>query len=432
VSGLADEASFEEYADNHSRRTEYEILNSLCGYSVGGCTVNEVQSKPLNNIRVIDLTHVLAGPYCTYQLGLLGAEVIKVESPQGDMIRGWGGTSQQIKLGLGTGFAAQNAGKKSIALDITRDSGREIVRTLVKNADVFVENYRPGTMLDNGLDYDSLKDVNPQLIYLSISAFGQNGPHGHRPGFDDVVQATSGFMSINQRGDGPIRTGGPVLDYSTGLHACSSVMAAILLRQQTGTGQRIDIAMQDVTMLLMNRHTSIAASTDDLVPPGSNHDAFLLGRYASLDGYVMLAGYFNNHQTGILEALGLSEYAQLSSKEKRSHAEEIEKEVKRVLLERTSAQWDEIFSREGVLGGGVRDLHEVLATGQPEARELLVEVNSAAGTYQVTTAGYRINNQVFKPQSKVPRHGEDSRTVLQDCGYSKADIDKLFADGTVL
>jgi len=393
--------------------------------------MNAAQDKPLNNICVVDLTHVLAGPYCTYQLGLLGAEVIKVESPQGDMTRRWGGTAEQVKMGLGTGFAAQNAGKKSIVVDITQESGRDVVRALVKNADVFVENYRPGTMAEHDLDYASLKAINPQLIYLSISAFGQNGPHGHRPGFDDVVQATSGFMSINQRGDGPIRTGGPVLDYSTGLHACSSVLAALLLRQQTGNGQQIDIAMQDVTMLLMNRHTSIAASTDELVPPGSNHDGFLLGRYTSKDGYVMLAGYFDTHQSGILEALGLHGYAHLTGKEKQSRAEEIETEVAGILSKRTSAQWDEIFSREGALGGAVRDLREVLETGQPEARELLVEVDSAAGTYQVTTAGYRINNRVFKPQSKVPKHGEDSHTVLSDCGYSNADIEKLFAIGVV-
>jgi crotonobetainyl-CoA:carnitine CoA-transferase CaiB-like acyl-CoA transferase len=237
-----------------------------------------VNHKPLSDFRVVDLTHVLAGPYCTYQLGLLGAEVIKVESPLGDMTRPWGGTDEQIGMGLGTGFVSQNSGKRSVVIDITTESGAEIVRNLAKTADIFVENYRPGTMQDHGLDYDRLKQDNPDIIYLSISAFGQNGPHGHRPGFDDVVQATSGFMSINVRGDGAIRTGGPVLDYATGMHATSSVLAAILLRQQSGEGQRIDVAMQDVTMLLMNRHTSIAASTGVPVPPGQNRDGPLLGR----------------------------------------------------------------------------------------------------------------------------------------------------------
>ena len=175
--------------------------------------------KPLDELKVIDLTHVLAGPYCTYQLSLLGADVIKVESPKGDMVRAWGGEQEQVKLGLCTGFVAQNAGKRSVVSDITTKRGSSLVRELIKQADIFVENYRPGTMADHGLDYQTLADESPQLIYVSISAFGQNGPHSHRPGFDDVIQATSGFMSINQRGDGPIRTGGPVLDYATGMHA---------------------------------------------------------------------------------------------------------------------------------------------------------------------------------------------------------------------
>jgi crotonobetainyl-CoA:carnitine CoA-transferase CaiB-like acyl-CoA transferase len=276
-----------------------------------------VNNKPLSGLRVIDLTHVLAGPYCTYQLSMLGAEVTKIESPRGDMIRSWGGTPEQIGLGLGTGFVAQNAGKRSVVIDITTERGSNLVRELSSGADIFVENYRPGTMQDHGLDYASLAAHNPGLIYLSISAFGQNGPLGHRPGFDDVIQATSGFMSINERGDGPIRTGGPVLDYATGMHATSAVLAAVLLRQQTGDGQRIDIAMQDVTMLLMNRHTSIAATTGTALPPGTNRDGPMLGRYMTKDGYVMLAGYRPSHQRSILKAIGLTKYASLSSAELR-------------------------------------------------------------------------------------------------------------------
>ena len=207
---------------------------------------------PLSGYRVIDMTHVLAGPYCGYQLGLLGAEVIKVESPRGDMVRYWGGSEDQLNLGLGFGFTAQNAGKRSICVDITRPEGADIVTELAASADIFLENYRPGALAGHGLDYASIKTRNPSIIYTSISAFGQNGPHGHRPGFDDVVQATSGYMSINQRGDGPIRTGGPVLDYATGMQATSAILAAILLRNASSEGQHIDIAMQDVTTLLIN------------------------------------------------------------------------------------------------------------------------------------------------------------------------------------
>ena len=387
--------------------------------------------KPLSDKKVIDLTHVLAGPYCTYQLGLLGAEVIKVESPRGDMTRPWGGEEEQINLGLGTGFVAQNAGKRSIVIDIKDPRGSAIVQDLVKTADIFVENYRPGKMLECGLDFDKLSSINSELIYTSISAFGQNGPHGHRPGFDDVIQATSGFMSINVRGDGPIRTGGPVLDYATGMHATSAVLAALMLLEKTGKGQHIDISMQDVTMLLMNRHTSIAATTGVPLPPLQDREGPLLGRYLTRDGYVMLAGYRARHKRTILEALGLTEYSSMSSAQLNSLSEQIELDVERVLKSKTTAEWDEVFSKFGVVAGGVKDLIEVLATGQPEARDLLTTVNSSFGNHQVSTIGYKINDSTLKPGTHVPLLGEHTEEVLLELGYSNEQISDLFDKGIV-
>lgn len=387
--------------------------------------------KPLSDKKVIDLTHVLAGPYCTYQLGLLGAEVIKVESPRGDMTRPWGGEEEQINLGLGTGFVAQNAGKRSIVIDIKDPRGSAIVQDLVKTADIFVENYRPGKMLECGLDFDKLSSINSELIYTSISAFGQNGPHGHRPGFDDVIQATSGFMSINVRGDGPIRTGGPVLDYATGMHATSAVLAALMLLEKTGKGQHIDISMQDVTMLLMNRHTSIAATTGVPLPPLQDREGPLLGRYLTRDGYVMLAGYRARHKRTILEALGLAEYSSMSSAQLNSLSEKIESDVERVLKSKTTAEWDEVFSKFGVVAGGVKDLIEVLATGQPEARDLLTTVNSSFGNHQVSTIGYKINDSTLEPGTHVPLLGEHTEEVLLELGYSNEQISDLFDKGIV-
>ena len=387
--------------------------------------------KPLSDKKVIDLTHVLAGPYCTYQLGLLGAEVIKVESPRGDMTRPWGGEEEQINLGLGTGFVAQNAGKRSIVIDIKDPRGSAIVQDLVKTADIFVENYRPGKMLECGLDFDKLSSINSELIYTSISAFGQNGPHGHRPGFDDVIQATSGFMSINVRGDGPIRTGGPVLDYATGMHATSAVLAALMLLEKTGKGQHIDISMQDVTMLLMNRNTSIAATTGVPLPPGQDREGLMLGRYLTKDGYVMLAGYRARHKRTILEALGLAEYSSMSSAQLNSLSEQIESDVERVLKSKTTAEWDEVFSKFGVVAGGVKDLIEVLATGQPEARDLLTTVNSSFGNHQVSTIGYKINDSTLEPGTHVPLLGEHTEEVLLELGYSNEKISDLLDKGIV-
>lgn len=381
--------------------------------------------KPLDGLTVIDMTHVLAGPYCTYQLGLLGAEVIKVESPRGDMVRMWGGTAEQLQAKQGNGFVPQNAGKRSICLDIHQPEGAEVVRKLVAEADIFVENFRPGAVAAYGLDYASLSALRPGLIYLSISAFGQNGPYGHRPGFDDVVQATSGYMSINQRGDGPIRTGGPVLDYASGMHATSAILAAVLLRQANGSGQYIDLAMQDVAMLLMNRQTSIAATTGIPLPPADNRDGPMLGRFATKDGYVMLAGYLPSHCRTLCKALKLEEFAHLSGAELNTRAEALEAAVESRLLNKTSAEWDEVFSQAGVVGGAVRDLCEVLDTGQPDARGLLYEVDSLDDRVQVTSAGYRINDEVFSPASGVPGLGQHTDEILTALGYGAAQIESL-------
>ena len=388
--------------------------------------------RPLDGCRVLDLTHVLAGPYCTYQLALLGAEVVKVESLRGDMVRGWGGSAEQVGLGLGTGFVAQNAAKRSIALDLTRDEGRAVALELAAGVDVLVENYRPGTNDDHGLGYEAVKVLNPTIIYTSISAFGRTGPHAGRPGFDDVVQATSGYMSTNVRGDGPIRTGGPVLDYATGMHATSAVLAAVLLRERTGEGQHIDIAMQDVTMLLLNRNTSIAASTGTPPPPPGNREAPLLGRYQAQDGYVMLAGYLGRHRRAILRVLGLDDYAELDGRQFAARSEEIDAAAEAAIAKRPAHEWDELFAQAGVVGGGVRDLGDVIDTGQPAARQLLAEVDTAAGPSQVTTGGYLLNGSSFGPTSGVPLLGQHTREILTALGRTPADIDRLIADGVAI
>ena len=387
--------------------------------------------KPLSGKRVVDLTHVLAGPYCTYQLGLLGAEVIKVEEPKGDMTRTWGGTPDEISARLGTGFVPQNAGKKSVVIDIHHADGAELVRKLATSADIFVENYRPGTMAKYGLDFETISALNKNIIYVSISAFGQNGPHGHRPGFDDVVQATSGFMSINQRGDGPIRTGGPVLDYATGMHAASATLAAILVQQQTGEPQRVDLAMQDVTHLLLNRTAVIAASTGENLPPGQDRDGPMLGRFKTKDGYVMLAGYLPKHLRSLCKVLGLDQFLDLPNRELLARSTDMEKAAEEMLLTKTSDEWDEIFQAEGVVAGAVRDLVNVHDTGQPAARELFVERSSELRDVQVTTNGYRINDEVWEPDGHLPNLGQHTDEVLHALGLSNDDLTSLRQSGAI-
>ncbi len=388
--------------------------------------------KPLEGLRVLDLTHVLAGPYCTYQLGMLGAEIIKIEAPSGDMTRSWGGTPEQLSHRIGSGFVPQNAGKRSLCLDLSNLEAQACAQRLAANVDILVENFEGGTMAKFGLDYPSLVDKNPGLIYLSISAFGRNGPQANRPGFDDVIQATSGYMANNIRGDGPIRTGGPVLDYATGMQAASAVLAALLLKARTGEGQYIDLAMQDVAMLLLNRNTSIAASTGTPPPPAGNREAPLLGRYETQDGYVMLAGYFPDHCRGICAAIGLTDYAELTTKAFMTRIKTIEQDVVARLLTKTSAEWDACFAQAKAVAGGVQSLEQTLAGGQPAARGLLQQVETAAGPQQVTTAGYRINESVFGPAGEVPLLGQHSTAVLKAFNYSDDDIARLISAGAVI
>ena len=388
--------------------------------------------KPLAGLKVLDFTHVLAGPYCTYQLALLGADVTKVESSRGDMVRGWGGTDAQLAKGLGTGFAAQNAGKRSICIDLSAKAGQQLATELALNVDVVVQNYHPGALAEKGLDAQALRARKPELVFVSISAFGAGGPHGHRPGFDDVVQATSGYMSVTQRGDGPIRSGGPVLDYATGMHAAAAVLAAVLNLRQTGEGAVVDVAMQDVAMLLLNRNTHIAASTGDAPAPASDREGPLLGRFRAKDGYVMLAGYLPRHNRSILRALELNDLAELSTTAFNERVQEVVAAVEARLLTRTAAEWDAVFSATETVGGGVRDLPEVLATGQPAARRLLTQVPTALGDVTVTNGGYLVDGEAFSPEGGVPLLGEHTDAVLQEeLGYTAEQVAALRARGIV-
>jgi len=268
-------------------------------------------------------------------------------------------------------------------------------------------------------------------VYASISAFGQTGPHGHRPGFDDVVQGTSGFMATNKRDRGPVRTGGPVLDYATGMHATSAILAALMLRDQTGERQRVDVAMQDVTMLLVNYKTTAASQHGGVSEPNEDIEAPMLGRFATADGYVMLAGYLPRHCQTIAAAIGLDELTDVEFEDLFTRGDEIQALVEARLLERTTDEWDRIFAEAGAVGGGVRELAETFASGQPDARGITEPLHTPVGEIHVTTNGYRINDQAWGPRSSVPMLGEHSRDLLGELGHDDAAIDTLISNGVI-
>ena len=211
-----------------------------------------MNQQPLAGIRVVDLTHVLAGPYCTYLLGLLGAEIIKVEIPGGEIGRRMAAPGPLRDAGLGAEFLAQAAGKRMLAVDIRKPEGAEILRRLLRNADVFVEGLRPGAVARAGFDEASLRALNPRLVFASVSGFGQDGPFAPWPAYDHVVQAMSGLMSVTGTPESaPLRVGPPVVDYVAGLYAAFAVMAGLAARDRTGGFHRIDVAMRDCVLAMM-------------------------------------------------------------------------------------------------------------------------------------------------------------------------------------
>jgi crotonobetainyl-CoA:carnitine CoA-transferase CaiB-like acyl-CoA transferase len=255
--------------------------------------------RPFEGVRVIDVTHVLAGPFAAYQLAVLGADVIKVDDPNDpDQSRSSGSDKELNRRQMGTGFLTQASNKRAITLNLKTERGREILKKLVATADVFVENYRPGAFEALGLGYAELSKINPRLIYASFSAFGQEGPRGQQTAYDHVIQATSGIMAMTGTKDvHPVKFGSPAIDYATGMTGAFALSAALFQRERTGKGQRIDMAMLDVAMILMSSHlTAYLRNGAHPKPHGNHHPHATNGAFATKDGTLVMLGASNVRQ----------------------------------------------------------------------------------------------------------------------------------------
>src|SRR5215468_3594592 len=255
--------------------------------------------QPFEGIRVIDATHVLAGPLATYQLALLGADVIKIEHPDNPDQSRLAGTDRELnRRQMGTAFLTQASNKRSLTLDLKQARDRDILKKLVLTADVFVENYRPGAFEALGLGYDDLAAINPRLIYASFSAFGQQGPRGVQTAYDHVIQATSGIMAMTGTPEvNPVKFGSPAVDYATGITGAFALSAALFQRERTGKGQRIDMAMLDVAMTLMSSHlTGYLRNGVHPKPSGNRNPHATNGAFATKDGALVMLGASNIRQ----------------------------------------------------------------------------------------------------------------------------------------
>ncbi|MCB9484175.1 MAG: CoA transferase [Dehalococcoidia bacterium] len=378
---------------------------------------------PLAGLRVIDLTQVLAGPYCTYQLALLGAEVVKVEPPAGELARSFAPYADLGPQQLGLGFCAQNSDKDCVTIDLKAPGGVEEVLRLAAEADVFIENYRPGVADRLGIGEATVRELNPRIVYCSISAYGGEGPIGHRPAYDHVVQAMCGIMKTTGTAEmDPLKVGAPYIDYATGLNAAFAVLAALRERDRTGEGQRVDVAMLDTALNLMANNLVATATTGNDMPKLGNEAASQApssGCFKGSDGQqVMLAANNERQFADLCRALGHAEWATdprwAEPATRREHQDELRTEFERAFQARTAAEWEDLLDREGVPAARVRSIGELLREGQPAARDLLHELPVGAnGTpVQVPAIGFRLNGDSLAPTRPPHRIGEDNARWL--------------------
>ena len=338
--------------------------------------------RPFEGIRVIDVTHVLAGPFATYQLAVLGADVIKVEHPDDpDQSRGVGSDKELNRRNMGTSFLTQASNKRSITLDLKRESDRSILRKLVATADVFVENYRPDAFDALGLGYEALSAINPRLIYASFSAFGQNGPRGSQTAYDHVIQATSGIMAMTGTKEvHPIKFGTPAVDYATGTTGAFALAAALFQRERTGKGQRIDMAMLDVAVILMSSHvTGYLRNGAHPKPHGNSHPHATNSAYGTKDGMVMLGASNLRQQRRLWTVLGRPEMIKRSNEERDADHEREVAVLTEIMLTRSAEEWEEFLQARHVPAARVRTMAEALADPQLAGRGIIHRHPAAAG-----------------------------------------------------
>ena len=378
---------------------------------------------PLTGVTVVDLTQVLAGPYCTYQLALLGAKVIKIEPPGGEMTRMGGALSELSNQNIGLSFCTQNADKDCVELDLKQSENVSKVLGLISPADVFVQNYRPGVADRLGFSVESVREVNPKIVYCSISAYGGEGPIGHRPAYDHVVQAMSGIMSTTGPDDaGPIKVGAPYIDYATGLNAAFAIMAGLRERDRTDDFQLVDVAMLDTALNLMASNVVATANTGVDLPKLGNEAASRApssGCFVTADGSLIMLAANNERQFDLLcSVLGHSEWAKDPRWENPSvrskNQDALRDELDRVFLTRTAKEWETLLDVVGVPSSRVRKLGELIGEGQPDARGLLgkVRVGENQTPVQLPAIGFRLNGDSLKPLNAPKTLGEDTDVYI--------------------
>ena len=403
----------------------------------------------LNHLRVLDLSRVLAGPWCGQNLADLGADVIKVERPiTGDDTRQWGPPFLRNSEGKETTesafYLAINRNKRSITVDISKPEGQEIIKKLVLQSDIVIENYKVGQLKKYGLDYESLKGIKNDLIYCSITGFGQTGPYAHRPGYDYIVQGMGGFMSVTGEkedlpGGGPQKAGVAIADIFTGMYATSAILAAVVHRDRTGIGQYIDLSLLDVQIATMCNVASNYLTSG--VPPKSwgNASANIVPyqTFKASDGWIIVAAGNDSQFRHFVESGHEPQLADDSrfatNPERVRHRTELDPLLQKMVLKKTKKEWIELLDIANVPCGPINNFKEVFENEQVIARNIKMEMpHPTAGKVNLVRSPMRLSETPVVEHRPPPLLGEHTHEILQSkLGLTESQIKSLKEQGII-
>ncbi|MFP3979046.1 CaiB/BaiF CoA transferase family protein [Marinobacter sp. KMM 10035] len=400
--------------------------------------------KPLAGIRVLDLSRILAGPWCSQHLADMGAEVIKVEHPErGDDTRGWGppyldGTHEAAY------YLSANRGKRSITVDIAQPEGQALIREIVTHCDVVLENFKVGGLKRYGLDYDSLKAVKPDLVYCSITGFGQTGPYAERAGYDFLLQGMGGLMDITGRPDDepggePMKVGVAVVDLFTGMYAATSILSALLGRNRTGEGTWIDVALMDVQVsMLANQAMNYLTSGQSPQRMGNSHPNIVpYQAFSTSDGHIILAVGNDGQFRRFCKVAGVSDLALderfVSNRSRVQNRKLLVSKIESLIRAKPTRFWLEALEREGVPCGPINSIEQVFADPQVQHRGLKVAMpHEEAGEVNLVSNPVRFNNNLMNADTPPPGLGEHTKSVLSELFPGRDDyLDSLRSKGVI-
>ncbi len=402
-----------------------------------------MDTKALEGVRVLDLSRILAGPTCTQLLGDLGAEVIKVERPgAGDDTRRWGPPYLRGKDGPleeSAYYLAANRNKRSVAIDFSQARGAELIVRLARDSDVLVENYKVGGLAQYGLDYATLRESAPGLVYCSISGFGQTGPRRAQPGYDFLAQAMAGIMSITGGADGePMKVGVGIADIVCGLYASTAILAALRHRDATGQGQHIDLGLFDSTLSwLANVATNFFVGGEDPKRYGNGHPNIVpYQTFPTADGWVVIACGNDSQFSRLCDGLGHRELAadeRFSSNSARvAHREVLVERISTITRTESTEHWVAVLERAGVPGGPVHDVPAAFADPQAEARGMRVRMaHPEAGQVDLVGNPIRLSETPVSYERVPPKRGEHTDEVLATLGLSVEARDALRSEHVI-